>query len=250
MPNSLDFDSDEDEVVGEENEAFTKAANYLQQNVSAFDQQNLLEFYGLYKQALTGPCNTPKPSMFNLRAKAQWNAWNNLGSMNKSKAMGLYVKKLKIHFPDVDLGEGQKSQQQWVTVSSMLNPDDEQTIPDSEKSAFDFVKESNLDSLKIVLKIIKAGEINDVDVTGLGLIHWAADRGNASVLQELLESGANIDLQDSDGQTALHYAASCGNLECIKVLTQFKADFGIRDSDNKTCFDVALDDEILECLKS
>ena len=42
-------------------------------------------------------------------------------------------------------------------------------------------------------------------------IHWACDRGNIKVLQCLIDNGANVDLQDSEGLTPLHY----GNLITI-----------------------------------
>lgn len=53
-------------------------------------------------------------------------------------------------------------------------------------------------------------DINHKDETGLGLIHWASDRGSLEIVDLLLRQGADINLLDSDGQTALHYACSCG----------------------------------------
>ncbi|XP_057350272.1 enoyl-CoA delta isomerase 2 isoform X2 [Manis pentadactyla] len=50
-----------------------------------------LKLYALYKQATEGPCNTPKPSVFDLINKAKWDAWNSLGSLSKETARQNYV---------------------------------------------------------------------------------------------------------------------------------------------------------------
>ena len=49
------------------------------------NQEDLLFFYGRYKQATVGPCDAPKPSFFQMKEKSKWNAWNELG--NKSRKM-------------------------------------------------------------------------------------------------------------------------------------------------------------------
>ena len=43
-------------------------------NLGVFQPSNLtkLIFYGLYKQATSGPCNESQPSMFNYIARAKW----------------------------------------------------------------------------------------------------------------------------------------------------------------------------------
>lgn len=245
MAENIEIELDVEENDGEEE--FTQAANFLQHNTSSVEQNDLLEFYGLYKQATVGKCNTSKPSMFNLQAKAKWNAWNSLGDMTKAKAMEMYVNKMKTKFPDKTFFE----RSNWVAVSSMKNLDDEdEIIPDSNKNAFDYVKESNAEQLKSILTQLSNAEINALDESGLGLIHWAADRGDSKILEILIENGADIDEQDGDGQTAMHYAASCGNLDCIKVLKNYDANLTIRDHENLNCFDVALDDSVVSCLNS
>ncbi|XP_039078678.1 enoyl-CoA delta isomerase 2 [Hyaena hyaena] len=50
-----------------------------------------LKLYALYKQATEGPCNTPKPGVFDLISKAKWDAWNALGSLPKETARQSYV---------------------------------------------------------------------------------------------------------------------------------------------------------------
>ncbi|KFO33754.1 Enoyl-CoA delta isomerase 2, mitochondrial [Fukomys damarensis] len=50
-----------------------------------------LKLYALYKQATEGPCNVPKPSVFNFIGKAKWDAWNALGRLPKETAQQNYV---------------------------------------------------------------------------------------------------------------------------------------------------------------
>ena len=46
-----------------------------------------LLFDALGKQATIGPCNEPRPSMFDPVAKARYNAWKQLGKLSKIEAM-------------------------------------------------------------------------------------------------------------------------------------------------------------------
>ncbi|XP_045407572.1 enoyl-CoA delta isomerase 2 isoform X1 [Lemur catta] len=50
-----------------------------------------LKLYALYKQATEGPCNTPKPGVFDLISKAKWDTWSALGSLPKETARQNYV---------------------------------------------------------------------------------------------------------------------------------------------------------------
>ncbi|XP_066233034.1 enoyl-CoA delta isomerase 2 isoform X2 [Saccopteryx leptura] len=50
-----------------------------------------LKLYALYKQATEGPCNVPKPGVFDFINKAKWDAWNALGSLPKETARQDYV---------------------------------------------------------------------------------------------------------------------------------------------------------------
>ncbi|XP_037365674.1 enoyl-CoA delta isomerase 2-like isoform X2 [Talpa occidentalis] len=50
-----------------------------------------LKLYALYKQAMEGPCNAPKPGVFDFVNKAKWDAWNGLGSLPKETARQNYV---------------------------------------------------------------------------------------------------------------------------------------------------------------
>jgi diazepam-binding inhibitor (GABA receptor modulating acyl-CoA-binding protein) len=47
---------------------------------------NLLKIYGLYKQATVGDNNTPKPTIFDLKGKYKWQAWEELKGMSQEEA--------------------------------------------------------------------------------------------------------------------------------------------------------------------
>jgi FAD/FMN-containing dehydrogenase len=72
-------------------EKFELALRYgegpLQQNPALSDSDKLL-FYAVSMQAQKGPCKEPRPSMWDVVAKAKWNAWNDLGKLSAFEAMG------------------------------------------------------------------------------------------------------------------------------------------------------------------
>lgn len=243
MSDTSDFEDDLTEIE----QKFGRAATYLQSVVSELDQKTLLSFYGLYKQATVGTCNIPKPGLFNLQAKAKWYAWNELNDMTKETAMSRYVDEMEKLRPGWDESAKKRTKEQWVSVST-FQMEGEDSVETVEKSHFDFVKEGDLEKLSNVGGLDQ--HLNSVDGDGLGLIHWAADRGNTEILQFLLNSGVDINLVDSDGQTALHYASSCGHLECVKLLIKFGADRTIKDNESQTCVDVAENDAVSSLLRS
>ncbi|XP_072515185.1 acyl-CoA-binding domain-containing protein 7 [Salminus brasiliensis] len=53
--------------------------------------QELLDMYGLYKQAIVGDINIDKPGMTDLKGKAKWEAWNSRKGMSKDDAMTAYI---------------------------------------------------------------------------------------------------------------------------------------------------------------
>lgn len=54
---------------------FKKAAEDVNNLQSRPRDDELLNIYGLYKQATVGDCNQAKPSMFQLKEKAKYESW-------------------------------------------------------------------------------------------------------------------------------------------------------------------------------
>ncbi|XP_028149583.1 acyl-CoA-binding domain-containing protein 6 [Diabrotica virgifera virgifera] len=220
--------------------SFNKAASHLQKLLPNVDNQTLLTLYGYYKQGTEGTCTTSKPSWYDLRAKSKWDAWNKLGDLPQKEAKTLYIDTLKKLDPTFDDAPLEKSEEQWIKVSSMSKDE----IPQSELTVIDYIKENNVKEVRLYLKTNQPDLVND----GLSLIHWAADGGSSEILKLLIDAGADVNIKDSDGQTALHYAASCGHTDCVKLLLQKGANKEITDNDGCTPHSVASENEILELL--
>lgn len=253
-----------DQQCDEMETKFNKACDYVQQLANQLDANQLLKFYGLYKQATVGPCNIAKPGIFSMNARAKWNAWNDLGALNKEIAMKSYITKLdeiESDWNEHDPSKTKAKKPAWVSVSTPIIENDDDNK--GEKTLIDHAKEGNIDEILAIFSTtmtIKQQEkpirlpINNYDSDGLAAIHWAADRGHHQILDILLKNGANVNLIDKDtGQTALHYAISCSHIECIKILLNHGANPHITDSDDLTCIDLANesdDPNIIELLKT
>ncbi|KAJ8284355.1 hypothetical protein COCON_G00032050 [Conger conger] len=55
----------------------------------------MLRFYGLYKQAVCGPCRISRPGFWDPVGRYKWDAWSRLGEMSSSTAMTAYVEEMK-----------------------------------------------------------------------------------------------------------------------------------------------------------
>ncbi|KAI1326816.1 hypothetical protein F5Y16DRAFT_218338 [Xylariaceae sp. FL0255] len=71
----------------------------------------------------------------------------------------------------------------------------------------------------------------------------------ASSLKILLDAGADINLQDNDGDTALIVASSRGDVEAVEFLLQNGADIMHSSSRNENALQVALREDNTDCLK-
>ena len=76
---------DEAENLNVKQDVFQNATEYVKTIIGKLTAEDLLFFYGRYKQATIGPCNVDKPSFFDFQGKQKWNAWKNLGDMSTVK---------------------------------------------------------------------------------------------------------------------------------------------------------------------
>uniref|UniRef100_A0A6V7QQI7 ACB domain-containing protein n=1 Tax=Ananas comosus var. bracteatus TaxID=296719 RepID=A0A6V7QQI7_ANACO len=67
--------------------------------ISRFQNDVALLLYGLYQQAMVGPCNVPKPRAWNPVENSKWTSWHGLGNMAPAEAMRLFVKILEEEDP-------------------------------------------------------------------------------------------------------------------------------------------------------
>lgn len=229
---------------------FKLATDFVTENASVMQQDDLLYLYGRYKQSTVGKCTEPMPGILKFRSRSKWTAWNGLGDMAKDEAMKQYIEKVTRISPDWDTSE-KKDVKKKSTHFGPVNSICQKTDPElnfESKTVFDFVKEGNLGQIK-ELVTANPGFVKDFsDENGLSLLHWACDRGLVGVGEFLVCAGADVNCQDKDGQTPLHYASSCGHGEVVSLLLRKGASVSVFDADGLSPADVAYSTHIKELL--
>ncbi|CAG9840124.1 unnamed protein product [Diabrotica balteata] len=76
-------------------ERFQKAADDIKNLKSKPTDNDLLEIYGLFKQATEGDITTARPGLLDLKGKAKWDSWNSRKGVDKDKAKEEYIAKVQ-----------------------------------------------------------------------------------------------------------------------------------------------------------
>ncbi|XP_056011164.1 acyl-CoA-binding domain-containing protein 6-like isoform X2 [Ostrea edulis] len=231
-------DEDHDDL----SELFQLATAFVRLSSDSFNQEQLLYLYSRFKQANDGPCNVPKPGMFDFQGKKKWEAWKSLENKSKEEAKREYISKVMMVTPDWNT----KQLDRWVGVSTMSNTDT--VIEDEKKTAFDWCKEGNTSHLVRYLKNTKT-DVNIQDENGMTLLHWTCDRGNLEMLNALLDLEVDPNIQDNDGQSALHYAVSCEHQDIVDRLLKTRMNLKLKDMDGLTVLDIDTNSEIKQMLE-
>jgi diazepam-binding inhibitor (GABA receptor modulating acyl-CoA-binding protein) len=71
-------------------EILQQAEARLKTLTKAPTNEELLELYALYKQALLGNCLQPKPGMFDVKAQFKWKAWKAKSGLSQDDATAKY----------------------------------------------------------------------------------------------------------------------------------------------------------------
>lgn len=71
-------------------EALQQAEARLKTLTTAPTNEELLEIYALYKQALLGDCLQPKPGIFDVKGQFKWKAWKSKAGMTQKDATAKY----------------------------------------------------------------------------------------------------------------------------------------------------------------
>lgn len=226
------------------NQIFQKAANHAK-TLTDISEDEMLKLYGLYKQALNGPCTISKPPFWDFTGKAKWQSWKAVSNRSMDEAMKEYVtlvEQLDKTWDKFSQNESESKPTTFgVSVSTMAMEEDE--LEDSEKTILDWCREGNAKKLRMLLSN-NMTLLTTVDENGMGLIHWAADRGHLDIVNYLINCRCDLNRTDIDGQTPLHYAASCDHIEIMKLLLDSGADTTIKDNDGFSVLDVANNKEI------
>lgn len=81
---------------------FDKAANDVKNLKKKPDNDELLNIYGLFKQANEGDNTTEEPSFYQLEKKSKWKAWNSQKGKSKDQAKHEYVTAVIKLLPDTE----------------------------------------------------------------------------------------------------------------------------------------------------
>ena len=76
-----------------------------------FSTDELLKFYGWYKQATQGDCSTPQPSAWSIEARAKWNSWNGMKGIRPEVCHARYLEQLVAKVP--------KDWEQWPQLATL-----------------------------------------------------------------------------------------------------------------------------------
>lgn len=85
-------------------------------NLGSLENDTLLKLYGLYKQSNEGPCNVPKPSWYDMKGKAKWEAWKSLGSLDRNEAKKNYIDSVLTLSPQFSFDDAKSKKDCWVFI--------------------------------------------------------------------------------------------------------------------------------------
>ena len=77
----------------------------------------------------------------------------------------------------------------------------------------------------------------------------AATEGTVQVIQDYINSGAELSVQEEYGWTALHFASREGKTECVRLLIGAGANLNVREEDGYTALHLASWHDNTECVK-
>ncbi|KAF5900995.1 tetratricopeptide repeat protein 39C isoform X1, partial [Clarias magur] len=86
--------------------------------------------------------------------------------------------------------------------------------------------------------------------TGWSALHLSSYFGQKHIVEELLKSGLEVNLQNDVGDTALHMAALCGRKEVVLLLLRYGASATLLNGCAQTPRDITDDDEVITMLEA
>ena len=118
----------------------------------------------------------------------------------------------------------------------------------------------------MIIEEIKSNEpnlnlISDLIVLGANLdwqgeenynytpLHVAAWFGRVEIVRMLIDAGADVNLQDTDGWAPLHVAARFGKVEIVRMLIDAGARMDIQTNNGKLPYDLAITKKIKTILR-
>jgi len=121
-------------------------------------------------------------------------------------------------------------------VMTLLNAGADKTARITQSQADALLAAGSSGNGELVEYLLTQGfDINAVDNTGEGLLHYASFGGNIELVKRLIDKGFDVNVRSNDGVTPLHYAAQNSHPEVVEYLIGKGADVNARDSENSNC---------------
>jgi len=107
-------------------------------------------------------------------------------------------------------------------------------------------KSGNLVELRAALD---AGAIVDNKIDGNTALLWASAKGYLEIVKELINRGADKNIQDVEGFTPLSWASSLGHIDVVSELVSRGADRTIKNKFGQLAYDLSRTEEIKSILR-
>jgi ankyrin repeat protein len=81
--------------------------------------------------------------------------------------------------------------------------------------------------------MMRGADLDAQDVRGYAALHYAVESTSVKMVRQLVECGANVNIQNNDGNTPLHLVVNSNNSEIFKELSRNRTlDTSITNNDN------------------
>lgn len=145
-----------------------------------------------------------------------------IDSLREATVKGAYV--------NVEDEEGLAKQRQEVTKAQVMAEDFKKICSLCRHSKF-------MDVEQLISQPDWSVPIDYQDDQGNALLHVAAQNGSKRLVKLCLRKGADLNVQNLNGQTALHFAYGYGYTDVGDYLVGKGADDSIRNKDGLTCYE-------------
>ena len=103
-----------------------------------------------------------------------------------------------------------------------------------------FIKAARNGNAQVIQDYINSEADLDVHQPyGWTALHWASGKGETECVRLLIQAGANLNVQYGTGKTALHYASWSGYTKCVKLLIAAGSDLNVQTKDGQTALHLA-----------
>ena len=226
-------------------------------------QDQLLQFYGLFKQSRDGDAsNSPAPSMLDIRANKKYSKWREFHGLYAEESKRFYIlhlcslskeqeeKALKVLLGEEAAEESVISAMNTISVPVVDEKAKQQyleSMNENKQHIFKQFEDIRTNGEQSLLSMIEQNELtpNTENNEGFTAFMLAVDESySLEWLNKLIELGANINHQDKNGNTALHYAAMVDNAEICQLLLEKGADKNIKNSEDMIALELTEEEDV------